>query len=182
MTIGARFELVFNDYFNKQEKYKYKVDFLKDINPDWNNQTLGNLSNYSSISPIMIEICKITKINLNFLIGTEENMYIDEKEKYMVETELKDSLFYKSNTIKNTPILSIAKINDVLKFQTNSINIFFTDTKKYIVIMKGGLSGIVSISNHYEKDKLFITFDINKEDFFSICKEDIEIIAEEIIA
>ena len=61
------------------------------------------------------------------------------------------------------------------------LNQFFLNDRRYIVIINSGLVGIVSISQHYLKEKLFVKFDINKNDYFAIDKKDIEIVAEEII-
>lgn len=181
-TVGEKFEVVFNEYFNNQQKYKHKIDLLKAINSDWNSQNLNNLFNNVSITQIMIEICKSLQINLNYLIGVEDNMFLyNSKENYMNETALKNNLIYKPFTIKNTPILIITKGNDILKFQTDFINQFFLNDRKYIVIIDSGLVGIVSISQHYLKEKLFVKFDININDYFVIDKKDIEIVAEEII-
>lgn len=181
-TVGEKFEVVFNEYFNNQQKYKYKIDLLKAINSDWNSQNLNNLFNNVSITQIMIEICKSLQINLNYLIDIEDNMFLyNSKENYMNETALKNNLIYKPFTIKNTPILIITKGNDILKFQTDFINQFFLNDRKYLVIIDSGLVGIVSISQHYLKEKLFIKFDIKINDYFAIDKKDIEIVAEEII-
>ncbi len=109
-TVGGKFEIVFNEYFNNQQKYKHKIDLLKAINSDWNSQNLNNLFNNVSITQIMIEICRSLQINLNYLIDVEDNMFLyNSKENYMNETALKNNLIYKPFTIKNTPILIITK-------------------------------------------------------------------------
>lgn len=181
-TVGEKFEKVFNVYFNNQQKYKHKIELLKAINNDWNSQNLNNLFNNVSITQIMIEICKSLQINLNFLIDIEDNMFLyDSKERYMNEIALKSNLIYKPFTIKNTPILTIKQGNDILKFQTDFINQFFLNDRRYIVIINSGLVGIVSISQHFTKDKLFVKLEINSDDYFEIDKKDIEIVAEEII-
>ncbi|MGE0793550.1 MAG: hypothetical protein AB7V77_05225 [Candidatus Woesearchaeota archaeon] len=181
-TVGEKFELVFNEYFNNQQKYKHKIELLKSINNEWNSQNLNNLFNNVSITQIMIEICKSLQINLNFLIGIEDNMFLkNSKDKYMNESKLKDNLIYKPLLIKQSEFLTIKKENKVLKFQTNYINQFFLNNKKHIVILKSGLVGIVYISQHYSSEKLFIKFDINSNDFFEIKKKELEVVAEEII-
>lgn len=181
-TVGEKFEIVFNEYFNNQQVYKHKIDLLKKINSDWNSQNLNNLFNNVSITQIMIEICKNLQINLNYIINMEDNMFLyNSKENYMSENILKDNLIYKPSEIRNVPILRIKKENDIIKFQTNFINQFFLNDKKYIVVLNSGLVGVVSISQHFIKNKLFVKFDINSNIYFEINKKDIEVVAEEII-
>lgn len=181
-TVGEKFELVFNEYFNNQQKYKHKIELLKSINNEWNSQNLNNLFNNVSITQIMIEICKSLQINLNFLIGVEENMFLKNlKENYMNENSLKDNLIYKPLMIKQIQYLTVTKENEILKFQTDFINQFFLNDRKHIVILKSGLVGIVSISQHHSKNKLFIKFNINSNEYFEIEKKDLEVVAEEII-
>lgn len=116
-TVGEKFELVFNEYFNNQQKYKHKIELLKSINNEWNSQNLNNLFNNVSITQIMIEICKSLQINLNFLIGVEENMFLKNlKENYMNENSLKDNLIYKPLMIKQIQYLTVTKENEILKF------------------------------------------------------------------
>jgi hypothetical protein len=180
-SVGEKFEIVFNEYFNNQQKYKHKIELLKAINNDWSSQNLNNLFNNVSITQIMIEICKSLQINLNFLVGLENNKFLFEKENNMNELCLKKNLIYEPYSIKKTPILNISLVNDVLKFQTNSINFNFSKPKKCIAITKGGLVGIILIYQHYLKDNFFIKLDLVSNDFLTISKNDIEIIAEELI-
>lgn len=178
-SIGKRFEIVFNEYFNNQQDYKHKVELLKSINKEFNSQNLNNLFSVISVTPIMLEVCKALNINLNYLAGIEDNKFIHESNKFhYTENELIDSISYNSLELKNQPVIYVKKNDKVFTFQTSSINLFFLTKKLYIVKSVGGLCGIALINCHFEKNKLLIKFSLNS-DYIAVEKRNIEILAEE---
>jgi hypothetical protein len=179
-SIGKRFEIVFNEFFNNQQDYKHKVELLKSINKEFNSQNLNNLFSVISVTPIMLEVCKALNINLNYLAGIEDNKFIQKSNKFhYTEDELINCILYDKLELDDQPIIHVRNNNKISTFQTNSINLFFSYKKLYIVKSKGGFCGVVLINSHFEKNKLLVKFASNS-DFTHIEKTNIEVLAEEI--